>query len=79
MIGLYILDTYCTEYAKLKISRDLVFWDEPCMEFRWVNVDARKWLYYNAKNIWELKRESPDYYIVFADGKDAIMFKMLWL
>ena len=76
---MYILDTYYTEYAKLKISHKMVIWDEACMDFHWVNRDALKWLYYNAKNIWELKRESPDNYIVFADGKDAIMFKMLWL
>ena len=78
MIGLYILDTYCTEYAKLKISRDLVVWDEPSMDFRWVNVDAWKWLYHNAKNVWELKRESPDYYIVFADERDALLFLLRW-
>ena len=76
---MYILDTYYTEYTKLKISGKMVIWDEACMDFHWVNGDAWEWLYYNAKNIWELKRESPDYYIVFADGKDAIMFKMLWL
>ena len=81
-IGLYIRGTYCAEYTKLRISGDLVAVDVNTLQFLWKNIEAAKWLYDNAKGVWQLHTDnwaSPDYYILFADGKDAIMFKLMWL
>ena len=63
----------------------MVSYNISCMEFRWASPPAIDWLYFNVKSPWKVVRGEPEpnndnpHFIVFADGKDAIMFKLLWL
>ena len=64
----------------------MVVWDALFAAFRWINLDALVWVQHNVKSDWKLisenirgNAENPVYHILFADEKDAIMFKLLWL
>ena len=78
--------TVSTEYTKVRLLPRMVVWDVLCAEFRWINLDALVWIQHNVKSDWKLvsenirgNAENPVYHIAFADEKDAIMFKLLWL